>query len=126
MKLDNYTQKSQEAILQAQQIAQDYHHQAIEPAHLLVALLAESEGVVPAIVSRVAGSPQALRNELGRELSSRPAIQGSNMEVGLSQAASDVLKAAERYAKGMQDDFVSTEHILLALTESPEGRLLAS
>src|SRR5512142_1196557 len=126
MKLDNYTQKSQEAILQAQQIAQDYHHQAIEPAHLLLALLSEEEGVVPAIVTRVAGSPQALRNEVTRELSARPAIQGSNVEVGLAQSTSDVLKAAERYAKGMQDDFVSTEHILLALTESPEGRRMAS
>ena len=126
MKLDNYTQKSQEAILQAQQIAQDYHHQAIEPAHLLLALLSEDEGVVAAIVSRVAGSPQALRNELTRDLSARPGIQGSNVEIGLSQPASDVLKAAERYAKGMQDGYVSTEHILLGLTESSEGKRLAS
>src|SRR5512140_3587031 len=126
MKLDNYTQKSQEAILQAQQIAQDYHHQSIEPAHLLLALLSEAEGVVPAIVSRVAGSPQALRNEVTRDLASRPSIQGGNVEVGLSPATSEVLKAAERYAKGMQDDYVSTEHILLGLTESPEGKRLAS
>ena len=126
MKLDNYTQKSQEAILQAQQIAQDYHHQAIEPAHLLLALLAEEEGVVPAIVSRVAGSSQALRDELTRELAGRPGMQGSNVEIGLSKPAEDTLKAAERYAKGMQDDFVSTEHILLGLTESFEGKRLAS
>lgn len=126
MKLDNYTQKSQEAILQAQQIAQDYHHQAIEPAHLLLALLAEEEGVVPAIVSRVAGSSQALRDELTRELAGRPGMQGSNVEIGLSKPAEDTLKAAERYAKGMQDDFVSTEHILLGLTESHEGKRLAS
>src|SRR5512142_3532786 len=126
MKLDNYTQKSQEAILHAQQIAQDDHHQSIEPAHLLLALLSEDEGIVPAIVSRVAGSPQALRNELTRELSSRPAMQGSNVEVGLAPATAEVFKAAERYAKGMQDDYVSTEHILLGLTESPEAKRLAS
>ena len=126
MKLDNYTQKSQEAILQAQQIAQDDHHQSIEPAHLLLALLSEEEGTVAAIVSRVAGSPQALRNEVTHELAGRPAIQGANVEVGLSPAASEVLKAAERYARGMQDDYVSTEHILLGLTESSEGRRLAS
>src|SRR5512143_1824556 len=126
MKLDKYTQKSQEAILRAQQIVQDYHHQAIEPAHLLLSLLEEDEGVVPAIVSRVAGSLQALRTELKNELSSRPAIQGANVEVGLSRPASDVLNAAERYAKGMQDDFVSTEHMLLALTESSEGKRLGS
>src|SRR5512143_2850050 len=126
MKLDNYTQKSQEAILQAQQLAQDYHHQAIEPAHLLLALLEENEGVVPAIVSRVAGSPEALRTELKNELSSRPSMQGANIEVGLSRATTEVLNAAERYAKGMQDDFVSTEHILLGLTESSEGKRLTS
>jgi ATP-dependent Clp protease ATP-binding subunit ClpB len=126
MKLDKYTQKSQEAILQAQQIAQDYRNQSIEPAHLLLALLAEDEGVVPAIVTRVAGSPQALRNELTRELGNRPTLQGSNVETGLAQSTSDVFKAAERYAKGMQDDFVSTEHILLGLTESSEGKRLAA
>ena len=126
MKLDHYTQKSQEAILQAQQIAQDYHHEAIEPAHLLLALLTEDEGVTSAIVNRVAGSSQALRSELTRELSARPAIQGSNVEVGIAQPTADVFKAAERYARGMQDDFVSTEHLLLGLTESPEGKRLAS
>src|SRR5512140_2934759 len=126
MKLDNYTQKSQEAILQAQQIAQDYHHQSLEPAHLLLALLQQEEGVVPAIVGKVAGSAQSLRNELTHELEKRPKIQGSNVDIGLAQPTADALKAAERYAKGMQDDYVSTEHILLGLTESPEGRRMAS
>ena len=126
MNLDKYTQKSQEAILRAQQIAQDYHHQAIEPAHLLLALLEEGEGVVPAIVSRVAGSAEALRTELKNDLASRSAIQGANVEVGLSRATTEALNAAERYAKGMQDDFVSTEHILLGLTESSEGKRLTS
>ncbi len=61
MNLNNYTQKSQEAILQAQHIAEDSGHQAIEPAHLLLALMTQEEGVVPAIVNKVAGSAQALR-----------------------------------------------------------------
>ena len=126
MNLNNYTQKSQEAILHAQQLAQDFNHQAIEPAHLLLSLLKQDEGVVPAIVDKVAGSAQALRNELMHDLESRPKIQGSNAEVGLAQSTADVLKAAERYAKGMQDDYVSTEHILLGLTESIEGKRLTS
>ncbi len=126
MDLNKYTQKSQEAILQAQQIAQDYNHQVIEPAHLLLALLKQEEGVVPAIVNQVAGSAQALRAEVVHDLEKRPRIQGSNAEVGLSQHTSDVLKTAERYAKGMQDDYVSAEHILLGLTESTEGKRLAS
>ncbi len=126
MDLNKYTQKSQEAILKAQQLAQDFNHQSIEPAHLLLALLQQEEGVVPAIVGKVAGSAQSLRNELTHELERRPKIVGSNADVGLAQTTSDVLKAAERYAKGMQDDYVSTEHILLGLSDSIEGKRLAS
>jgi ATP-dependent Clp protease ATP-binding subunit ClpB len=126
MKLDKFTQKSQEAIFQAQEIARDYQHQSLEPAHLLLALIRQDQGVVPAIVTRAAGSVQALREELQNELARRPKIQGSGVEVGLAQTTADALTAAERYAKGMQDDYVSTEHILLALTDTLEGKRLAS
>ena len=126
MNLDKFTQKSQEAIFSAQQIAQEYHHQAIEPIHLELALIRQEDGVVPAIVTKVAGSTLALREELERELAKRPQIHGANMDVGLAQAAADVLTAAERYAKGMSDEYVSTEHILLGLTDSIEGKRLAS
>ena len=126
MKLDKFTQKSQEAIFQAQEIAREYNHQHIEPAHLLLALIRQEQGIVPAIVTKVAGSVQALRDELQNELARRPKIQGSGVEVGLAQTTADALTAAERYAKGMQDDYVSTEHILLALTDTLEGKRLAS
>ena len=126
MDLNKYTQKSQEAILNAQHIAQDYAHQSIEPAHLLLSLLKQDEGVVPAIVGKVAGSVQSLRNELTRDLEKRPKIHGSNADVGLAQTTSNVLQAAERYAKGMQDDYVSTEHLLLGLTDSTEAKRLGS
>ena len=125
MNLEKYTQKSQEAILAAQQLAQEYNHQSIDTAHLLLALLQNKEGVVPAIVTSVSGSPGALIDELKKDLSGRSKVSGANMEVGLSRPASDALQAAERYAKGMQDDYVSTEHILLGLTDSPDGTRLA-
>ncbi len=126
MNLEKFTQKSQEAILGAQQLAQEHHHQAIEPIHLELALIRQEGGVAPAIVTKVAGSTLALREELEKELAKRPQIHGATMEVGLSQAAADVLSAAEKYAKGMQDDYVSAEHILLGLTDSIEGKRLAS
>ncbi|HZD57919.1 MAG TPA: Clp protease N-terminal domain-containing protein, partial [Anaerolineales bacterium] len=125
MNLDRYTQKSQESILDAQRVAQEYNHQAIEPAHLLLALLRQEEGVVPAVVTKVAGSPAALRQELSQDLENRPRVYGAGGEAGLARSTSDVLSAAERYAKGMQDDYVSTEHILLGLTESAEGKRLS-
>ncbi len=125
MNLEKFTQKSQEAILSAQQLARDLHSQAIEPAHLLMALLRQDKGVVPAIITRVSGSPQALITELAEELDRRPKVQGGTMEVGLAQTTADTLTAAERYAKGMQDDYVSVEQILLGLTDSIEGKRLA-
>jgi ATP-dependent Clp protease ATP-binding subunit ClpB len=125
MKLDKYTQKSQEAILSAQRLAGEFNHQTIEPAHLLLALLRQEDGVVPAIVTKVSGSVLALREEVYRELEGRPKVYGGSSEVGLAGPASDVLTAAERYAKGMGDDYVSTEHILLGLTESIEGKRLS-
>ena len=125
MNLDKYTQKSQEAILSAQRLAVEFNHQSIEPAHLLLALLRQDQGVVPAVVTKVAGSTVALRAELEKELGERPRVYGGGGEVGLSQPASNVLSAAERYAKGMQDEYVSAEHILLGLTESSESKRLS-
>ncbi len=125
MKLDKFTQKSQEAIFQAQVITQEYSHQAIEPIHLLLALIRQEDGIIPALVTKVSGSVLALQEELQSELERRPKVQGSNMDIGLAQASVDVLNAAEHYAKGMQDDFVSVEHILLGLIDSSEGKRLA-
>ena len=125
MNLDRFTQKAQEAILQSQQIARDLNHQAIEPIHILQALMREEGGIVSSIIKIVAGSPDALAEELKAELEKRPKVFGGNVEIGLSHQASEVLNAAERFAKGMQDDYISTEHILLGLTESPEGKRLA-
>jgi len=126
MNFEKYTKKSQQAVVSAQHIAQDNRHTAIEPLHIFLALLQQDEGVVPALITQITGSTAALRSELQAELGQRPKVTGDTREVGLTPAASDVFRAAERYAKGMQDDYVSTEHILLGLTDSSEaGRLTA-
>ncbi len=124
MNIDKFTQKAQEALLKAQQDARELSHQTIEPVHLLYALLQQDEGIVPAVITKIAGSILALREELHTDLNKRPKVYGSSTEVGLSRQAADVLTAAERYAKGMQDEYVSTEHLLLALTESNERKRL--
>ncbi|HOV07345.1 MAG TPA: Clp protease N-terminal domain-containing protein, partial [Anaerolineaceae bacterium] len=126
MNLDRFTQKAQEAILQSQQIARENNHQSIEPVHLLLALIQQEEGVVPAIITKVAGSTSALRAELQQAVENMPRVTGAGIgDVGLGRTTANLLDAAERYAKGMQDDYVSTEHILLALTESTEGKRLS-
>jgi ATP-dependent Clp protease ATP-binding subunit ClpB len=125
MDLNRYTQKAQEAVVQAQQLAQELSHQNIEPGHLLLALLQQPEGIIPAIVTKVAGSVVALRQDINDDLQGRPKIYGGATQVGLSRPANEVFQAAERYARGMQDDYISTEHIFLALTESTEGKRLS-
>src|SRR5665647_3093225 len=108
MDLNKYTQKAQEAIVAAQSLARDHNQQTIEPVHLLLALLNQSESTVPAVVTQISGSIDVLKQELVRELANRPKVYGGNTgEPGLARATSDALDAAERYAKGMGDDYTS-------------------
>jgi ATP-dependent Clp protease ATP-binding subunit ClpB len=124
MEMEKFTQKAQEALLKSQQIAREYQHQNIELIHILGALISQEEGIVSAITTKIAGSVLALREAVFKEIDKRPKITGYISDIGLTRSSSDVLNAAERFSKGMGDDFVSTEHILLALTESNESGLL--
>ena len=127
MDLNKFTQKAQQAILQSQQLASNLQHQSIEPTHLLLALLNQEQGVVPAIVTKVAGSSAALREEVQKDMEGRPKVYGGGTgQPGISQQTMHVTEAAERYAKGMSDDYISTEHLLLGLSDSSEGERLAS
>ena len=127
MDLNNFTQKAQQALIQSQQLASDLNHQTIEPAHLLMTLLDQDQGVVPAIVTKVAGSPAALHEEINNELEKKPKVYGGGTgQPGMARTTVDVTNAAERYAKGMSDDYISTEHLLLGLTESTEGKRLSN
>jgi ATP-dependent Clp protease ATP-binding subunit ClpB len=125
MNFEKYTQKAQEAIYAASQMTSELSHQAIEPLHILAALLNQQDGIAVAVITKIAGSAAVLREEVQTELENRSKVYGSNVEVGLSHASADLLKAAERYAKGMGDEFVSAEHLLLGLTESSEKKRLA-
>jgi ATP-dependent Clp protease ATP-binding subunit ClpB len=124
MNLDKFTQKAQEALANSQQLAGEYNQQAIEPIHLLLSLINQSDSIVPAVITRTAGSVLALREELEQELQKRPKVYGGNVSVSLAQPTVEVLNAAEHYAKGMQDEYVSTEHLLLGLIDSVEGKRL--
>ena len=127
MDLNKFTQKAQGALIASQHLASNLNHQTIEPAHLLLALLQQDQGVVPAIVTKVAGSPAALIEEIQNELDNKPKVYGGGAgQPGMSKATMDVTNNAERYAKGMSDEYISTEHLLLGLTESTESKRLSS
>ncbi len=125
MNMEKYTQKSQEALAAAQRLAEELNHQEIGIYHLLLALIQQEDGVVPAIITKVSGSVLGIKDEIQKELDKRPKVYGGQTQVGLSRQVSNVLSAAEKFAKGMNDDYVSTEHILLGLAESAESKFLA-
>ncbi|MEZ4668611.1 MAG: ATP-dependent chaperone ClpB [Anaerolineae bacterium] len=124
MDLKRYTNKAQEALLGAQTIASEFGHSQIEPLHILTALMQQSDGVVPEVVAKIGGRPTALQTELEQMVQDRPRVSGSNVEAGLNRQAVQVLTRAESEARKMHDEYVSTEHVLLALTEENSVRSL--
>ncbi len=125
MNFDKYTQKAQEAVSQSQQVTLEFGHQSVEPAHLLLALLRQQDGIVPALVTRISGSVAGLLDAVQKDLGSRPRVSGSSTNLMLARTTADVFTNAEKIAKGMQDEYVSTEHLLLALCDSIEGKKLS-
>ena len=116
MDLNKFTQKAQEAVLGAQSLAGEYSHSQVEPAHLLLVLLRQSDGIVPQIVQKLQANPGEMAQSLQGELQRKPKVYGATTQVGLSRELARVLDEAQKVAARMRDDYASTEHLLLALT----------
>ncbi len=121
MRLDKYTQKAQEALLEAQHLAQEYNHPQIEPEHLLKALITQEGGVVPSILRRIGVDPQLVLQDVENTLARKPRAYGAAAQVGMSQALVKILQEAENIASSMKDEYVSTEHLLLAMAQPQAG-----
>jgi ATP-dependent Clp protease ATP-binding subunit ClpB len=117
MNLNQFTEKSQEALQAAQSLAQRRGHQSLEPEHLLAALLEQPNGLAGSILAEAGGNVPSLRQGLDRELDRLPQVSGSSGEVYLSPRLRKELDKAEQEAKSLKDDFVSIEHLLLALLD---------
>ena len=85
MRLDKLTEKSREAVLEAQHMAEQYTHPAVEPEHLLAALLAQEGGVVGSVVNKIGGDPHLLARAVSDALGKMPRATGSSVQVGLSR-----------------------------------------
>ncbi len=116
--LQRLTLKSQEALQRAQEIATDAGHQTLEPLHLLAALLEDTSGIVPTVLQKLEVNLPRLNSKLQRELNRLPKVEGTT-ELYLSRELDAVLKHAHKEADALKDDYVSTEHLLLALVEIP-------
>jgi ATP-dependent Clp protease ATP-binding subunit ClpB len=121
MRMDRFTQKAQESLLEAQSQAQQYNQAQIEPEHLLLALLLQEGGVVPAILAKIGTSAPALQLELEQALGRRPRAYGATAQLSMSVALNGLLKEAESIADAMKDEYVSTEHLLMAMAQPQAG-----
>ena len=120
MDFEKLTRKSQEALQRAIEIARDQHHPEAAPTHLLAALLEQTDGIVLPLVQRLGVTPTSLRNANAEVMNGLSAAYGASGEVRLSQGLSKVLDAAAEEARGLNDDYVSTEHLLMAMAESSD------
>ncbi|MCE5231636.1 ATP-dependent chaperone ClpB [bacterium] len=132
MNMNQLTQKTQEAIAAAQSLAVKLGHQAIDVEHLLAALLDQDGGIAPRLLERAGVSVDALRQRVNADLARMPKVSGPGAEAGgmyMTQGLNQVLTRAEDEAKQMKDEYVSIEHVLLAMLETgrarPAGRALA-
>ncbi len=114
MNLNKYTEKSQEAILMAQKLAEDFSASEILPEHLLLALLQQEGGIVPQLARRLGINPESWAASLHTDLASRAKVYGGS-QPGVGQALHTVLRMAEEAAEKMKDEYVSVEHLFLAL-----------
>jgi ATP-dependent Clp protease ATP-binding subunit ClpB len=118
MRLDKYTQKAQAALLDAQSRAEQYGHATVDPEHLLLALLQQDGGVVPAVISRIGADITVLERAVEGALNSKPRAAGASMQVGFGKETTTILRDAEQIAGNMKDEYISAEHLLMAMASS--------
>src|SRR6476469_5144171 len=116
MRFDRFTTKSQEAVQAAQHLAIEARNPEVAPEHLLLALLADEDGLVPAILRKLGAPPERLRSEATAALGQLPTLGEGGEPAGASDALARVLRAAEGEMRGLGDEYVSVEHLLLAPT----------
>ena len=124
MNAEKFTQKSLEAIKMAQNIVIEYQNMQIDQQHLMVALLKQPEGLVPKLLKKMHVSPEELLQACEQEIARIPKVSGPGRDmerVYVSQAVDAVLTEAEQQAAYMKDEFVSVEHIMLAMIDKANG-----
>ncbi len=128
MDINRLTQKSQEAVHDAQTKALRFGHTEVDVEHLLLALLDQSDGLIPRLLERAGVDVDAVRADVDKALESRPRVSGSGAggDVRITRTLSALLEDAEKEAGRLKDEYVSVEHLLLAMLRSraPAGKVL--
>ena len=127
MNIEKYTQKMQGAILDAQSIANSYGHQQLEIAHVHYAIISDSDGLIPKLLEAMNADVNSLKADLKSDLEKLPKVSGSSAQLYMSSELNNVLTKAEKIASDFKDEYVSVEHLYLAILDSNNqevGRLM--
>ena len=118
MRSDRLTVKAQEIIQDAETLAYKYNHSAIEAEHILLALVSQQEGIIPPLIDKLGVNKEMLKSDIERSLKDKPSVYGDSAQIQFSPEVSRIFNKAEIEAGNLKDDYVSTEHIFIALIES--------
>jgi ATP-dependent Clp protease ATP-binding subunit ClpB len=118
---DRFTEKSHQALFGAQHLAEQLNHSQVEPEHLLAVLLEQPEGIVPQMLERAGANPKVVLQQVQAELNRLPKVTGGGVQVAISSRLRQVLLRAHEEIQQFRDEYVSTEHLLLALLEIGSG-----
>ena len=127
MNIEKYTHKMQGAILDAQSIANSYGHQQLEIAHVHYAIISDSDGLIPKLLEAMNVDVNSLKADLKSDLEKLPKVSGSSAQLYMSSELNNVLTKAEKIASDFKDEYVSVEHLYLAILDSNNqevGRLM--
>ena len=117
MNFEKFTIKAQEALAAAQSIASEHGHQSIEDFHLLSALLEQQETVILPILQKLEINVPSLKKDVADIIGSHPKVTGQNVQIYIGPQLNNILESALKEAEKLKDDYVSTEHILIAMSE---------
>src|SRR4030067_1387419 len=122
MQIEKFTLKAQEALQEAKAIAERKNHQQIDVEHLLLALLMQKEGIVITILQKLGASPDMITSQLEEDLNRIPQVTGRGSgQVYLSSGVNQIFNAAWKEAERLTNEFLSTEHFLIAISDEKQG-----
>ncbi len=122
MRFDKFTVKAQEAIQEAQRIAEKYGHQQIDPEHITTALALQQDGIVVPLLKKMGADPAVLLKHLEEALDKLPKVSGATGQIYISPRSERVLNQSFKEAERLKDEYVSAEHILIALVDEKGGK----
>ncbi len=123
MRMDNFTRMAQESLVEAQHIAEDFQQQEVYPAHLLYALLKQDQGIVIPILQKLNLDIEEIKNKLNDTLNKLPQVYNKeSTQVYMSNELNRVLRQANKQAEKLDDDYISTEHFLLAIVADSKSK----